>query len=821
MNVPKWLIPVISIVAALAVGIAAVLIGIQFAASVVAEHPAIPEVAPVIAPIAVGLTDEQTQSLIDSGDAPGSSIVGSRLVTPPSDLPASGTDAAIFHEITVSGSGAAADESNGADSLAGTPEPTADDPCSTTDGSTPDGCPDGLHSAIFALTGAPALAVTIHPFTAPCGTEPVPLNAAGTRVNVPVLISPTAPATLDIAVRPDSGIDGQQWIDAVPTDPALVASWEDARAADTPVESLPGLGTCVILPNLPAGSVYYVDVTAHRAGSDNATATVGLNTVGAPTPQGLQISTYGGNGFLAYVDHPVTEQVGIRAYTGVGAGTARCDDTRGLTDLSNVTGEDVRHFAREGLESNNPAGYDYRYALGYIVPAGTTVLVCAKWYNPGTSPSWEQITPLRTDSAVVESPDAILPVISAQAINGYSYPGAASVVVSAETVEGSGCGLRNVTLYRGPDFEPDGRWAILCAVQGAGAETASGLADSWFLREAGFSGDIAVHTTVNGEDGTTRNETRVLPTSVHRPIFCNEAALNCGTDSYLIEIPGYPHSETDDGLYAIKVTWVAAGNSGLSSWRVTPAAFDVPEQPGDPSAAAPLLDTFERIRPVLDGVSNGVAADMILRVNTPADYEIHLTGLHGDAPCALGRPVEPLTASGHVDDLTGIHIQGLCYGEQYWASITLTNAHGTTVWGYDNPGSGWLANLMTTPRLTVEVEYTATLAVPAGQAVTDFDLQIDRQELDPTHRLASGCVATPITNTGTTTMQLGSKARLRIQYQLHPRASGSGCSVAPGDTTPMGDVYLTLPLADILANPDGYHVATGPVDLIVKITPSP
>ena len=735
-------------------------------------------------------------------------------MTPPSELPASGSDEFIFHEMAVGVADASSTDGSGSsESPEGTPEPTADDPCSTTDGSTPEGCPDGLHSAIFALTAAPEFEIELYPFSPECGTEPLP-DRSTLQVRVPMLVDPTTPEPFDFWLERVGEVVGGFGLRDVATEPAANAAWEAARVADVPAESLPDLAFCVIVPGVQKDSVYRV-----TAANSSATARVTFNTGGIPAPQGLQIRTFGGNGLLAYVDHPVVEQVGIRAYTGVTVGTATCDDTQGLTDLSNVTGEDVVIGRDEMLRDNDPEGFDHRHAVGFIIPAGSTVLVCAKWYSPGDSPSWELITPLRTDAAVVESPDAILPEIRAQAINGYDYPGAASVVVSAETVEGSGCGLRTVTLYRGPNFEPDGTWALLCAIVGTGAATTHGPGESWSLREAGFTGDIAIHTTVNGEDGTTRSETRVLPTSANRPRYCDESARNCGTDSYLVEIPGYPHSEPGDGLYAIGVTWVEVGTSGLSSWRVTSTAFEVPEQPGDPSAAAPLLDTFERIRPALDGVSNGVAADMTLRVNTPADYEVHLTGLRGDTPCVLGGA--PLTASGHVDDVTDIHIPGMCYGEQYWASITLTNEHGTTVWGYDNPGSGWRANLMTTPRLTVDVEYTATLAVPTGQAVTDFDLQIDRQELDPTHRLASGCVATPITNAGTTTMQLGSNARLHIQYQLHPLVSGSGCSVPPGDTTPMGDVYMTLPLADILANPDGYHIATGPVDLIVRITPSP
>src|SRR4051794_16924368 len=54
MIIPKWLLPVIAIIAALAVGVAAALISARFASTEVAAHPGIQKNVPVIAPLAGG-----------------------------------------------------------------------------------------------------------------------------------------------------------------------------------------------------------------------------------------------------------------------------------------------------------------------------------------------------------------------------------------------------------------------------------------------------------------------------------------------------------------------------------------------------------------------------------------------------------------------------------------------------------------------------------------------------------------------------------------------------------------------------------------------
>src|SRR4051794_33839485 len=96
MNIPKWLLPVIGVIAALAVGVAAVLVGMRFAPPAPASSYAGPPTVtvPVLAPVDqsssvlddAGETASPTPDETEGGDDPAipvSDTVGEREVVEP------------------------------------------------------------------------------------------------------------------------------------------------------------------------------------------------------------------------------------------------------------------------------------------------------------------------------------------------------------------------------------------------------------------------------------------------------------------------------------------------------------------------------------------------------------------------------------------------------------------------------------------------------------------------------------------------------------------------------------------------------------------
>ena len=209
MRVPKWLIPVICVIAALVVGVATSIIGAHFASTTTTEVAAKTEIDPVIAPAATGLTTAQVKALLASKTPLSSPKVGNKRVTLPGALPKASALSREVARIAAGGQpGGAASTTDSIASPSPTPVPssstvgveaydpptTSDDPCATAEGPAPTGCPDGLHSAIFADTAPPALRSAIAVFD-PCA-EPRPFTP------IPRAVASMSPFWLQRTGRP-------------------------------------------------------------------------------------------------------------------------------------------------------------------------------------------------------------------------------------------------------------------------------------------------------------------------------------------------------------------------------------------------------------------------------------------------------------------------------------------------------------------------------------------------------------------------------------------------------------------------------------------
>ena len=148
MTVPKWLIPALAAVAALAVGLAAALFAVRFATPEdTVAHPVTIQ-APVIAPVS------ETPSLSElvngaEGDIPVSPITGSGEVIDPDSVP----EGAIPDDIaTLIDDLETADDPADVVPSGAAPAPSepVGDPCADADPAGID-CPEGTPGTIFAL----------------------------------------------------------------------------------------------------------------------------------------------------------------------------------------------------------------------------------------------------------------------------------------------------------------------------------------------------------------------------------------------------------------------------------------------------------------------------------------------------------------------------------------------------------------------------------------------------------------------------------------------------------------------------------------------
>src|SRR5690606_29984779 len=163
MTVPKWLVPALAIVAALAVGVAATLLGRALATPDAVAIPSGTAVVPVLAPVPEPphpsdaesgdseSSDHEPGDAGTSGDAPVSETVAEREIT----LPASDPDAIdpALGELI----GTLADAADPVFTLMELEtdddgDAAGGDPCAPREGAPGEDCPDGLMSTVLATT---------------------------------------------------------------------------------------------------------------------------------------------------------------------------------------------------------------------------------------------------------------------------------------------------------------------------------------------------------------------------------------------------------------------------------------------------------------------------------------------------------------------------------------------------------------------------------------------------------------------------------------------------------------------------------------------
>jgi hypothetical protein len=714
MNIPKWLLPVIGVVAALAVGVAAVLIGMQFAPADQASAfvPPQTETATVLAPVPPDAGDGNTGGDPGGGESDGgasgggasepapSPEIGEREVVVPETDPAA-TDAELLNLINLVGLDP--------DILAGILRlglGTIDgDPCSPTDGSTPpDDCPAGLTGAIFASHAVPPLLMLADPWpkthallgdvrTGIGELQCDPATAGDGEATV--RIRSTVPASWTIRYFPTEHPD--QALETTPTDPSeqQQADWHAQLEMD-PVGYLMA-EQCLVIHGLTADTAYTAVISGNDIFGRPATPrTIPFNGDGAPTHPDLSVQPIGQNLLTATALHRPDETVVMQAYLVDPATAATCDPPGSVSTLGVLTwGDDIPTTSAERNRINTTSQYSQKLFQSYRVPEGATVLLCARWFPGGsTTPTSESAQANYESSVIVQTADRVSPSLT---MNGFTPRDARSVDLhwKVSTAEGLVCGEWDWSFG---DELP----LALCST----AFTTSGGVDLDFassrISDRGFDGDLVLTVSATLESGETSETTYLLPAGI-------------GSCAGVCDVPAdsYYRVATIGGTMELTEHWdQGLQNGGLDHWNVSstvsnPVDYVRPDTPQIDPSPYWTFDERDDWQPYLD-------ASVDLRVDRHVTWEVTAIDDRTHQPARMcNNSSIPLSDSGESEDgIVHVNLDNACINQVYYTSIRLVDDEGNVaVWDTLDRTHYWGGNaVMVTPRIDITLRYQVEVA---------------------------------------------------------------------------------------------------------------
>ncbi len=695
MTIPKWLLPVLAIVAAIAVGVAATLIGLRFQPQETVETAQAPITAPLLSPLTpTDNSDPESGFVRALSDTQGTLDVAAPGTVLPDDLDLEAALDAFAGSSDPSAELTAIAEESGSDD----PPPTGD-VCAPAEGDAPEGCPEGLRGAIFALVSPPDFRVSGQPFPPtqaqytdrgnPVGPLWCPTVTPLGASDVPFGILSSVPASFRVMYWPDGRGDLRMSVSAAAPDNA--AEWETALADATDASELPPLQRCIVLPDLEPNTVYRAVVIATTpSGSMRLSSAVGFNSSGAPFRPPAEFATLGENYVFARAMHTADQRVEFRAYiTNSTDGSSEGPFTTcpsGPSSLSAIAGQvyDVTEEFR--LAVNAPSDYTKRSAAVFRVPEGADVVFCARWYPAGAElNSWERAVPLWESMTSFSAPDRILPRLILG--EGGPLPDVGSdIQLTVSTTEGVVCGVTDLLVDGAvPEDHP-----VLCDPSVLATASARERDRRYWSQE--FTGDLVLTTVLTKTDGSTEENSAVIPASrsncfggcelptpqmfgfpVGQPDF------DCGSSSPFELNRGAcrPIAGTVDANLLALLTWTQGYTNGATGWTqsevVDGAVADLDTDP--------KMDTDERFRfTTIDPVTLAGTATLRLATDRPVEYSVWVKSVDGSAPCQVVS--HPAVISGSSTGETTITWDKLCRGMLYRAEVLLTDpaTGATSLW---------------------------------------------------------------------------------------------------------------------------------------------
>jgi len=848
MKIPRWLLPVVAVVAALAVGVAAVLIGMRFASAPAASAfvPPSTEVSQVIAPIATDDGDDgvdedgdgDTADLppssgdggsigggtgvdgdIGSGPAIGtgagddddqpapSPIIAEQEVAEPEDDPAA-TDLEWLRIVDLIGR-----DPNLFDGLFTLDLDRDDDPCAPASGTPGDDCPAGIPGAIFIDGGVPPLWLNPIPFPRthaqlhdlPARTVPTSMvcdlpfdttHATGT-VEVPLRIRSSVPGTWTVRYWPTGDESAALEITTPEPTEEQINDWQ--AEIDRPDHNWVAPEQCIALPDVLVGAPYTAVVTGDDfLGRPAPAATAVFNSGGEPGHPTLQLRTVGQNLLIASAAHTPGEDVLFQAYMlpyDSGISTATCtpafDGQEAFSPATIAVDSPVDATAR--LELNVTDDNTLSDYVSYRVPEGASLLVCARWFPAGTGvPSWESAQADYESSAFIQTADRMLPKLVLTNFQGRYRHGegiGVSLDIRVNTAEGIECAR---THY---DVDQDIPFTVCdpSALSTGGATSEGGR-----LADRGFTGDLVL---------------RIDAQTIATPVETSETTvtLPAGAGSCVGICPAVPPQTfqvaTIDGTATFVETWEQGRFNGTDlAWGIWPTVSN-PIDYVRPDV--PQIDTSAEWHYTGASIGSGVATASI---SLPVDRHVRWTLTTGDGTGPLNcaaTPALPGASGESVGDVIRITLTSLCLGQDYSASLRLVDDAGhVAIWDVASSTNRWIPNgLIFAPGLNVTMRYRADVFGTSDSYLQNFGLWINGTVYPLSNDYAvpagSRCLSDSgiIKSEGRLDTSTGSEIELGLVVRIVPRrdvAPGSdlGCGGYTVDERVTPAVVATMPVSD-------------------------
>ena len=697
MTIPKWLLPVISIVAALAVGVAATLIGMNFPPHVQASAPIV--TAPVLQPVDPDAKADSSGHKLPSAATGEIQVVGSgdgtdqaAPVTPQDDPGFRKVLAEIGRSLNPAAEVAKIQKAAG-----DTPTLVGGDPCSPIHGTAGQGCPTGVTGAIFALAHAPALAVVGQAYP-PTESD---FNSRGNPIgnlwcetrtdlgphDVPFAILTTAPATFTVTYFPDGHADQSH---SLPVGaPENSDDWQSQLAGAATAADLPILKQCVPLPDLTPNTVYDAIVVARPVGGPGSgpiaiSSVVRFNSSRQPVRPPATFTPLGDNyvfaqGLVGHQQSLTFKAWIVNATDADRAASSHTCSTPNGQELIAIAGhrDDVSQSDLQAL--NAPSDYNLRLTSVFVVPEGATVLFCARWYSATIhAPSWTREQPEFETSTFLGAPDRILPVLT-EVSNGFIDQRRVSAsYLQVATVSGVDCGGGSIYGISDGDGLRRGGPQVVCDPSHLATATAFREGDRFWQQP--FNGNLAIKTVyTNGHyqdpqytviDAGLQNcfGTCTLPAPSTFVIPVGPAYYDC---SHPTLGTCTPQPGSGLGQYEIDLSWVQGLTNGVGVGWGTTSVNDVSLDWHQPDL--PRMNTDNRLTSAPDGILNSATVSFRLEADRPVHYDATLFNpATNGAPCFVDVN-DSAHQSGDLTDPVTLSWPGVCGGQIVAAEIVLTD----------------------------------------------------------------------------------------------------------------------------------------------------
>ncbi len=677
---PKFLIPILGILVAITVGIAAAVVGIQFAA----PHTIATQSAPVLAPIAQNASDDGDPETLAISE-----VVGTTEIVTPGQQGTEGLGAELEADIEVLNAADGADPGDAHVALGEAPPapglPT-DDPCAPESGETPAGCPSGLRSVILADSMPPALELwaTADPPTAGSVTF-CPASTAGDG-QLQVGVATTTPAAVTVRYWPQADPSAEKTL-VIETPQSELDAWNaDNAAVGGFRHGFWIFQHCDLMTDLLPDTSYVMSVTAadvlHRLAGPIERI---FDSRGAPTEPPMTAIPLSPSVLYVSVPTDAGRLPAVRAWVVPGGTTPNCQSfDAGLPVLRTVQDQVTVDVSAEYLALHNyQPSYTKRVVNVYSVPEGSQIVVCARWFSD-SGPSWTDSVPTMQRSITASSPDTPQPVLTLLHIDSRKDLARNQISIGATTQMGLDCG----SPWVGPGEDVPGETAI----DGAGwilCDASS--AEDYVHAQLSLGRTVVITSRVTTSAGETSRSFVVptpqatctgvcdLPAPTQFTIPLADVTVGTGICGYNFwEEPCTPPTTQQSlGTATVELSWVQGSTSALHRWEIGGVDLRLPE------STAPDAPAFDAgIYPVGSLSPDGwtSAIEYNLTSDRHARYTVTIIGdCFGDTAVT--------TVSGETRATTGsaifsgrVRFDDLCPGSYYYFAVDMVDdaGHRTT-----------------------------------------------------------------------------------------------------------------------------------------------